>query len=74
MRLIIVRHGETSWNKQKRLQGQNDIPISKIGLKQAKVLAKRLSSKNIDVIYTSRLKRAIKTAEEIKKFHKNLLN
>ena len=71
MRLIIVRHGETSWNRQKRLQGQKDIPISKIGLKQAKVLAKRLGNKKIDVIYTSRLKRAIKTAEEIKKFHKN---
>lgn len=71
MKLIIVRHGETSWNREKKLQGQKDIPMSKIGLKQAKVLAKRLSSKKIDVIYTSRLKRAVKTAEEIKKFHKN---
>lgn len=71
MKLIIVRHGETSWNKQKRLQGQKDIPMSKIGLKQAKVLAKRLSKTKVDVIYTSRLKRAIKTAEEIRKFHEN---
>ncbi len=71
MNLIIVRHGETSWNREKKLQGQKDIPMSKIGLKQAKVLAKKLSKIKIDVIYTSRLKRAIKTAEEIKRFHKN---
>ena len=71
MKLIIARHGETLWNKEMMLQGQKDIPISRKGLHQAKMLAKRLSRENIDVIYTSRLNRAIKTAAEIKKFHKN---
>lgn len=71
MRLIIVRHGETLWNRANRLQGQTDIPMSKKGLQQSKMLSKRLKNEKIDLIYTSRLKRAIKTAEEIKKFHKN---
>ena len=72
MRLIIVRHGETLWNRENKLQGQTDIPISKKGLQQSKMLAKRLKNESIDVIYTSRLKRAIRTAQEIKKFHKNV--
>lgn len=71
MKLIIVRHGETLWNREMRLQGQKDIPISGKGLHQARMLAKRLSKEKIDVIYTSKLKRAVKTADEIKKFHKN---
>lgn len=71
MRLIIVRHGETLWNRQRRFQGVTDISLSKIGLLQAKLLAKKLSKEKIDVIYTSMLKRAIRTAEEIQKFHKN---
>lgn len=71
MKLIIVRHGETSWNRHMRLQGQRDILISRNGLKQAKILAKRLSKVEIEIIYTSKLKRAIKTAEEIRKYHKN---
>lgn len=71
MKLILVRHGETIWNKQNRFQGKTDIPMSKIGLRQAKLLAKKLSNKRIGMIYTSKLKRAIKTAEIIKKFHKN---
>lgn len=71
MRLVIVRHGETLWNRHNKLQGQTDIPVSKKGLQQSKMLAKRLKNENIDVIYTSRLKRAVRTAIEIKKFHKN---
>lgn len=72
MKLIIVRHGETLWNKHMRLQGQKDIPISTAGLKQAKMLAKKLAKTKIDIIYTSKLKRAIKTAEEIKKYHNGI--
>ena len=70
MKFIIVRHGQTSWNEKKRFQGKTDIKLSKNGLLQAKKLAKMLAKEKIDIIYTSRLKRAIKTAEKIQKFHK----
>lgn len=72
MKLIIVRHGETEWNKESRLQGEKDVPLSKAGLQQAKMLAKRLSKSKIDVIYSSLLKRAARTTEEIKRFHRSI--
>lgn len=65
LHLILVRHGETEWNKQHRYQGQVDVPLSDVGKQQAKLLAKRLSSRNIDVIYASDLKRAWDTASVI---------
>lgn len=68
--VIIVRHGKTSWNKLKKLQGKSDIPLSKEGKKEAKLVAKRLSEYPIEKIYTSKLSRAIQTgaivAEELK--------
>lgn len=70
MRFIIVRHGQTSWNARKIFQGTTDVPLSNIGLSQANLLAKKLSKEEIDVIYTSMLKRAVQTAEKIQKFHK----
>lgn len=63
MKLIVVRHGQTQWNKQKRLQGKTDIPLNDHGIGQAKALAQAL--KNfwlIDRIITSPLKRAKETA------------
>ena len=72
MKLIIVRHGETLWNKKNKLQGKTDNSLSKIGLQQARNIAKMLSSEKIDLIYTSKLKRAVSTATEIKRFHKNI--
>lgn len=72
MKLIIVRHGETLWNKQGKLQGQKDTPISRNGLKQARILAKRLSKEKIALVYTSKLQRAVKTAQEIRKFYNGL--
>lgn len=71
MKLILVRHGETIWNIQNRFQGITDTTLSKNGLQQAKLLAKRLSSERIDLIYSSKLKRTVKTAEIIKSSHKN---
>jgi len=68
-RLIIVRHGETKWNKEGRIMGQIDLPLSKNGIEQAKKVSERLKNKKIDLIVTSKLKRAIKTAEIINKYH-----
>ena len=69
MRLIIVRHGESEWNCIGRYQGHRDAPLSLLGLRQAEALANRLRHEPIDLIFTSPLQRAAKTAEAIARFH-----
>jgi broad specificity phosphatase PhoE len=69
MRLIIVRHGESEWNRIGRYQGQADAPLSDLGLRQAEALAGRLQREPLDVIFTSPLQRAAKTAEAIARHH-----
>lgn len=59
----LFRHGETDWNKCKKLQGHNDIPLNSNGLKQAEQLIEIVSELNLEAIYSSDLKRALKTAE-----------
>lgn len=63
--LMLVRHGETKWNAQRRYQGQMDIPLSALGRRQAKLIAGRLAGKEIDAIYASDLNRAWETAQAI---------
>jgi len=70
LKLIMVRHGLTEWNKEQRLQGKFDIPISKEGEKQAEKLAERLKNEKIDLIYSSPQKRAYQTAQIINKHRK----
>jgi len=72
-RVYLVRHGETEWNKLSKVQGHTDIELSPKGLQQAKLLAERLMKENIDVIYSSSLKRAFKTAEIIAGYKKCIL-
>jgi probable phosphoglycerate mutase len=62
-RLCIVRHGETAWNAEHRVQGQLDVPLSAVGQAQALAAAKVLARENFDVIYSSDLARARQTAE-----------
>jgi len=73
MRIIIVRHGESRANKKKEHQGKGnkwtDTPLSGQGRIQARQVAERLKDEKIDEIYSSDLKRARKTAEQINKFH-----
>ena len=69
MRLILVRHGETDWNKQGRCQGVSDVPLNSTGEKQAKDLAHSLKDENISAIYSSDLQRAVNTAKSISEFH-----
>src|SRR3989344_5257039 len=71
MRLILTRHGETIENIKKLHQGWLPGKLSKKGLKQAKLLARRLKNIKIDVIYTSDLNRSLETTKAIAKFHKN---
>ena len=61
-RLLLIRHGETNWNKMGRFQGTIDIELTEEGKNQAILLSKRLKNK-FDYIYTSPLKRARETAE-----------
>jgi 2,3-bisphosphoglycerate-dependent phosphoglycerate mutase len=61
--LLLVRHGETDWNREHRFQGQADPPLNDAGREQARELADRLSGEDIAAIYTSDLLRARETAE-----------
>lgn len=64
-KIVIVRHGQTKWNLEKRFRGSQDIPLDETGILQAEALARRLAPENIATIYSSRLQRALKTAEII---------
>lgn len=67
--LVLVRHGETLWNKVGKFQGQKNLPLSKGGIVQAKSLAAYFESWAIDMIVSSDLKRASYTAELIAEPH-----
>lgn len=69
MKLILVRHGQTLWNREKRAQGISDIELSNRGRAQADSLARSLRDEKIDAIVSSPLKRALQTAEAINRFH-----
>ena len=69
MKLIITRHGETEENKQGILQGHLPGKLSAEGKIQAKKVALRLKDEKIDFIFSSDLRRAADTAQEIAKFH-----
>jgi 2,3-bisphosphoglycerate-dependent phosphoglycerate mutase len=64
-RLIAMRHGETAWNVQTRLQGQLDIPLNPRGQEQARLAAHTLVEAAPDVIYSSDLSRALATAQAV---------
>lgn len=65
--IYLVRHGETNWNKERRFQGQKDVPLNDYGRTQAKKLSEKLYLNNyaIDAIYSSDLLRAYETANII---------
>ena len=66
MKLILIRHGETEWNKQRRIQGcRSDTRLSPKGLEQADRLAAVLRKERMDAIYSSPMKRASETAQVI---------
>jgi broad specificity phosphatase PhoE len=69
MKLILVRHGETVWNLEQRVQGLSDIELSKRGKEQAQILGRCLKDEAIERIVSSPLKRAYQTAQAIGRFH-----
>ena len=62
-RLVLIRHGETDWNREGRYQGHTDVPLNARGRAQAEELAESLRGHKLDAIYTSDLQRARQTAE-----------
>ena len=65
MEILLTRHGQTEWNVLKKVQGRTDIELNETGIQQAKDTARKLQDENIDLIISSPLKRAAKTANII---------
>ncbi len=64
LKLYLIRHGETDWNAEGRIQGHSDIELNERGLEQARCLAARMPEEgSFDAIYASPLRRAYRTAE-----------
>ena len=68
-RILLIRHGETDWNRIHRFQGRSDVPLNQKGREQARALALALKHEPITAIYSSPLVRAIEMARLIKMFH-----
>jgi len=64
-RVCIIRHGETDWNKERRIQGQIDIPLNETGRAQALAMAFNAAHHAFSTIYSSDLKRALETANAL---------
>lgn len=62
-KIFLIRHGETEWNVQQRLQGEKDIPLNSTGKQQAESLREKLSHIQFHAAYSSDLSRALETAE-----------
>jgi broad specificity phosphatase PhoE len=69
-KIILVRHGETDWNKIHRLQGGgSDTPLNELGIQQAENVALRLKNEKLEAIFSSPLQRAVNTARAIASYH-----
>ena len=62
LELLLIRHGETDWNRELRFQGQVDVPLNATGHEQALRLGVRLASEAVDRLYSSDLVRTVQTA------------
>jgi len=60
--IVLIRHGETAWNAERRMQGHLDVDLNETGLRQAELLAQALQDERFDALYCSDLSRARKTA------------
>ena len=65
MKIYLLRHGETAWNREGRFQGQIDIPLNDRGLSQAREMAAAAANWNPTAIYSSPLRRTMQVAETL---------
>jgi 2,3-bisphosphoglycerate-dependent phosphoglycerate mutase len=66
--LLVIRHGETVWNREKRLQGHGDSPLTDTGLRQVRALGKRMQAIHFDELIASDLERTQETASIISEY------
>ncbi|MEK8127673.1 histidine phosphatase family protein [Paenibacillus filicis] len=64
--LYLVRHGQTEWNVEHRMQGHQDSPLTELGIRQANWLGDALQNERIDTVFSSTSRRAVRTAELIR--------
>ena len=64
-RILAIRHGETAWNVEHRIQGQLDLPLNEAGRRQVQRLALAVADEGLDAIYSSDLARAMETAQAV---------
>ncbi len=69
--IFLIRHGNTEFNEKKLFRGHFDVPLDSTGIEQAEKTGKFLKDIKLDIIYSSPLSRAYKTAEIIKKYQKS---
>ena len=65
MIFYLIRHGESLYNAEGRIQGQSDVALSPLGLRQSEAIADALAGESIDAVFASPLRRAVQTAQPI---------
>jgi broad specificity phosphatase PhoE len=69
-RIVLVRHGQTAWNKEPRFRGRADLPLDEIGFKQAKATGRYIAERwPVDAVYASPMRRAMQTGDAIAEAH-----
>lgn len=69
-RIVLVRHGQTAWNREVRFRGRADLPLDDVGLRQAEATGRYLAERwPADAVYTSPMPRAMQTAEAVGEAH-----
>ncbi|MDW0116009.1 histidine phosphatase family protein [Sporosarcina thermotolerans] len=63
--IYVVRHGQTEWNKDRKMQGRMGVPLNDYGIEQAETLKVKLQNVKFDFVFSSPQKRAVQTAEII---------